>query len=402
MIHKYKTVIIAAVFGSVLAFTGDASRSSIMGMVTGSDLSDIRNDMNQQINAMRSMMDTNLQTALRAIPGSEWTEVRYWMFQNCDTYPAGDEQKKCGLRKAEARAYLDNIRQATGSSPDTPYQVSVYAEGKGIDWASVKMDAFQTYFADVTGSPARAFIIQELHRTEFRPQALVEGAFLRRPITDTEVAAKIDAIGKRLFDELLVVKTPVSSGNFIGYSIPTLVLGASDQMPPLFAACNAKFANLKERAGCPSVAADQIRAKYTSELKAAVMAPYENVADTRTVGRLTKDWEGLSVAQHLVVLIRADDVNQIFNKGGSLKVQLHEKDHPEKPHPRSRLVELRRADFKDDLAIADDQRGYGKLLYAIMYMQDGPAIGLGVADELMKQREALKRLNEAVAPNGAR
>jgi hypothetical protein len=55
---------------------------------------------------------------------------------------------------------------------------------------------------------------------------------------------------------------------------------------------------------------------------------------------------------------------------GSSNGQAHEKDHPEKPHPRSRLIPLVRANFKDDLFINDEQRGFGKLLYAIMYMQD--------------------------------
>lgn len=362
-----------------------AAAESPLSWFAGSDVEDLRNDVNIQLKELRGLVDRHMETALRAIPGSDWTEARFWLYQDCNTYP-NEKKEHCEKQKKRYQAYLDNVRNATGTSPDIPYQVSVTVDSEGVDLKNIQIDVIQAYFASMVDPGNRSYVQQQLNRFGFESYPLVEGAFMQRPITNDEVSQAIDAAATSLFESMYSWKPPVRGQAYSFGSIEHLNV-SSEAFQKAARSCpfnGAQFDYINQY----QCAYGKLRLEFVSNLTAAITAPYLNVTDTRTVGRFSKVWDSLATGQHLVVLIRQEDAKALFNAGSSLTFSIHEKDRPTAQHPRGRVLPLVREDFHWDEPVDAPQRA-PKLVFALKYALYGEPLDLSIYDAIAEQRKTL-------------
>lgn len=388
------------IFAASLPLYAEGS-SSLADLILGGSVDDVKDTLATEAENYRKTLDSDIQTLLRAIPGEQWEEATYWVNQDCSKF-SGD-QNACKQKQTESQQFLLNSSKAgvgNVQSTQEQYELTISFEGKQVDWSQIRINAYQTYFADISGVQARNFVAEHFREQTFDDDyPSSEGNFVSRPITKDEVAQKVENAGNALFGGLL---TPQ---NAISFPYGIIVNAGEHDNFILRGGCGGwSMGNRASVQACSNAAFKHVQQMFTQTFKDAVLAPYQEVVDTRMVGGLVFPWTYGVVAEDAVVVLPEDELDMIFgtnHPGTSIKLWIHKKGDPNAMPNYASKISIGPEDFDKSLAFDEPVGKHRKMVYTIKtVVPPGITDNRAIVEQLLAEREEAQKLQNVYAQPG--
>jgi hypothetical protein len=379
------------------------AKASLADLIFGGNVDDVKEAVTAEAESYRKTLDADVQTLLRAIPGQQWAEATYWVNQDCSKHP--EDPRGCEIKREQYANFLLNSSRLGAPAPaPEDYELTVSLDSKKVDWSKIHINAYQAYFADVTGEQAKNFVAQEMRHHPFNDAVEHrEGGFVSRPITRDETNAAAITSLQRAYQGLVGLPTiEFDKNRTFDRRATTAGLILDEQ-------CNNPGAALKVGGDLPTCRRQIMliaEKNFTDNMLGAITAPYQEVTETRTVGERVFPWRLGVVAEHAVVLLPEKELNEIYgaDPAASIKIWIHKKgDSHAMPEYASQLpIELE--DFDRSLDFDEEVGKHRKFVYTIKaVVPPGVTDNRAIVENVIAQREAALRLTNVIRqPKGAR
>lgn len=322
----------------------------------------VREDLDkalEEIQRLNTILDENWKATIRAVPGERYLQL-------IDTLHGPD-----GPEKEAARAFLKSLGNLNENDLASQWSLSVFASWEG-DVDSIEMDVWQA--PSPVGEYARHFVVD---KAAFKPAEAVSRQLKYRTATRQEIEAEIEARAGALYDALVGVpdwkrqeffvwqprlpnpqagEKPIPSDSLllnlgrswtytmggIGRGLNGVSQESLSPNGPIYPFLYSQPGNIMQRprplpwpdrSTAMGSVYKKARTTFGRLLKAAIIAPLDQVPVNETSQHFSEPWEILGKAQTLFVFIRKEDWDRTDN-GVEVTVSLHKQGDEKALHPR--------------------------------------------------------------------